>query len=195
MSVQFFFKKMKGFLVGELVCMEFNIFIIPEREIRQIGFENAVYGYPLEKGLVQLADEIKNVLSENECDCVQGIDLGCGDGAVVDYFNRTIGGSSWHGVELSAYRLDNSKYKEDNILMEGNLLEIDLRAYDFVFCNNLAFDDELKEALEKKVGREFSGHLVLSDPIQFTRNVGKLLRTFRVRTNWSAAHLFYLYLV
>jgi len=171
--------------------MDFNIFIIPEAEVKLIGFENAVYGFPLEKGLVQLSDEIRAVLTEEEIEFVKGIDLGCGDGAVVDYFNKTIGRSEWHGIELSAYRLHHSKYNEENILMEGNLLEVDLRSYDFIFCNNLAFDDELKAALEKKVGREFTGYFVLSDP--FTRNVGKLLRTFRVRTNWSAAHLFYLY--
>jgi SAM-dependent methyltransferase len=169
--------------------MEFNIFIIPEEEVKRIGFENAVYGYPLEKGLVQLADEIKAVLCEEEC--VRGIDLGCGDGAVVDYFNRFIGRCEWHGIELSAYRLNHSRFKENNILIEGNLLEVDLRSYDFIFCNNLAFDDKLKADLEKKVGREFTGHFVLSDP--FTQNVGKLLRTFCVKTNWSTAHLFYLY--
>jgi hypothetical protein len=173
--------------------MDFNIFIIPESEVKRIGFENAVYGYPLEKGLSQLTDIIKTILNENELEFVKGIDLGCGDGAVVDHFNRTIGGSEWHGIELSTYRLENSKYKDDNILMEGNLLEVNLRSYEFIFCNNLAFDDELKSALEKKIGREFSGYLILSDPIQFTRNIGKELFTFPVRTNWSSSHIFYMY--
>lgn len=173
--------------------MDFNIFSIPEKEIKRIGFENAVYGFPLEKGLTQLTDIIKTILNENELEFVKGIDLGCGDGAVVNHFNRTIGCSEWHGIELSAYRLENSKYKDNNILMEGDLLEVNFRSYDFIFCNNLAFDDELKEALEKKVKREFSGYFILSDPIQFTRNIGKELFTFPVRTNWSSAHTFYLY--
>lgn len=168
--------------------MEYNIFIIPDKEVEQIGFENAVYGFPLEKGLLQLSLEIKNVLNEHELEFIQGIDLGCGDGAVVDYFNRTIGGSEWHGIELSAYRLDHSRYKDANYLMEGNLLEVDLRPYDFIFCNNLAFDDTLKDLLEQKIRREFSGYLILSDPFN-----GKELLTFPVRTNWSAAHTFYLY--
>jgi hypothetical protein len=175
--------------------MDFNIFIIPEEEVKIIGFENAVYGYPLEKGLHQLSEVIKTVLNEHDIEFIQGIDLGCGDGAVVNHFNKTIPRSEWHGIELSVYRLNNSKYKDHNILMEGNFLEIDFRPYDFIFCNNLAFDNELKAALENKIFREFSGYLILSDPIQFKRNIGKLLRTFCVKTNWSAAHLFYLYYV
>jgi hypothetical protein len=173
--------------------MEFNIFNIPERERKQIGLENAIYGFPLEKGLHQLTTAIKTALNDVEYDFIQGIDLGCGDGAVVDHLNKTIGRSEWHGIELSAYRLDNSRYKDDNILMEGNLLDINLRSYAFIFCNNLAFDDELKTAIETKLSREFSGHLILSDPIQFTQTVGKLVSTFQVRTNWSKAHTFYLY--
>ncbi len=176
-----------------LKSMEFNIFNIPEREIKQIGFENAIYGFPLEKGLHQITDAMKSVLNETEYDFIQGIDLGCGDGAVVNHLNKTINRCEWHGIELSAYRLDNSKYKDDNVLMEGNLLDVPLRAYNFIFCNNLAFDDTLKTAIEKKVEREFNGYLVLSDPIQFTRSVSKLLRTFQVKTNWSKAHTFYLY--
>ena len=186
---------MNSSLSHTIKCMDFNIFIIPEVEIKRIGFENAVYGYPLEKGLIQLTDAIKTVLNEHDIEFIQGIDLGCGDGAVVNHFNKKIPSSEWHGIELSKYRLDNSKHKENNILMEGNLLEINFRPYDFIFCNNLAFDDELKKTLEKKIWREFSGYLILSDPIQFTRNIGKELLTFPVKTNWSSAHMFYLYRV
>ena len=174
--------------------MDFNIFLIPESEVKQIGFENAVYGFPTQKGLTQLVNAIRGVVDEIDIfDYIQGIDLGCGDGAVVDHFNKSISGSEWHGVELSAYRLNNSRYKDDNILMEGDLLKVNLRPYNFVFCNNLAFDDALKDALEQKVGREFSGLIVLSDT--FTGSVGKIVHTFPVRTNWSSAHMFYLYLV
>jgi tryptophanyl-tRNA synthetase len=85
--------------------MKNNIFIIPDEEIEIIGEENQIYGYPLLTGLKVLSNEIINISRNHKFHYINGIDLGCGDGQLINHFNKTIENSSWTGIELSSYRI------------------------------------------------------------------------------------------
>lgn len=101
--------------------MNNNIFIIPKEDIAKIGEENQIYGYFTVSGLKILTNEINNLVKHYKIKYIYGIDLGCGDGQTINYFNKYITNSQWEGVELSTYRISLS-FNPD-IIIEGNLLE------------------------------------------------------------------------
>lgn len=172
-----------------------NIFIIPHEEIIKIGEENQIYGYVILSGLKILAFEINNIAKYHKIKYIYGIDLGCGDGQTIDYFNETITNSEWTGVELSNYRISMSLNPE--IIIEGNLLNLSYNDYNFIYINNLAFDDELCTKIEIKLLNEFNGFILVSKPFQYAKlnKICKIIKTVKADTNWQKNHIFYFYLL
>lgn len=175
--------------------MKKNIFIIPEEEIEEIGEENQIYGFPIFSGLKTLSTEITNVCKFQKINYIYGIDLGCGDGQLINYFNKTIQNSSWTGIELSKYRISLSTNPED--IIEGNLLDLDYSNYNFLYINNLAFDDKLCEKIEIKIFNEFLGIILVSKPFYYKKlnTKSKIIKTTKADTNWQKNHIFYFYLL
>ncbi len=175
--------------------MEFNIFTIPEFEIKLIGGHSHVYGFPTYKGMKQLNILIKELQEKFQIENILGIDLGCGDGKLIDFFNKNLKKSNWDGIELSEYRIENSIYKNDNNLIFGNLLDLDYSDYNFIFVNNVCFEDELCNKLEHKMFREFSGYFIFSKKILNNKlyRSASLIKDFIIETNWNKNQSFYLY--
>lgn len=174
--------------------MNNNIFVIPQEEIEIIGRENQIYGFPLISGLKNLTNEITKIRKYYKIKYITGIDLGCGDGQVIDFFNNNIEKSIWFGIELSSYRISLSLNPKN--IIEGNLLEISYRDYNFLYINNLAFDNELCEKIEIKIFNEFTGIFLLSKPLQYKKlhKLTKNIKNIKVDTNWQKNHIFYIYL-
>jgi len=172
-----------------------NIFVIPQEEIIKIGKENQTYGYPTTIGLQTLTKEINNITKYHKFKYIYGIDLGCGDGQTINYFNKYIQNSEWIGVELSAYRISLSI--NSDIIIEGNLLELDYQNYNFIYVNNLAFDDLLCDKLENKLLIEFIGIVFTTKPFSNNKLIkhAKNIKNVKVDTNWQKNHLFYFYLL
>ena len=172
-----------------------NIFIIPQHEINEIGEENSIYGFPIISGLNTLANEINIISTHYKIKFIYGIDLGCGDGQVISYFNKNIYNSCWTGVELSSYRISLSKKPND--IIEGNLLDINYNDFNFLYINNLAFDDELCENIEIKINNEFNGFIFITKPFQYKNLIkkSKIIKTIKVDTNWQLNHIFYIYII
>ena len=174
-----------------------NIFEIPIEEVHIIGYENQIYGYPLKTkaGLGKITDEIHIIKNKYKIEYIYGIDLGCGDGELVDYFNKNIDNSYWIGIELSSYRINLSDYKNNNYIIEGNMLDLCYTDYNFLYINNLCFDAVLCEKLENKILFQFTGHIITTKKFEHDRllkNIS-LIRTFTADTNWKKGHIFYLY--
>jgi len=73
---------------------------------------------------------------------------------LIDNFNKNIENSNWSGIELSEYRVENSKYKNDNNLIIGDLLDLDYSDYNFIYLSNVCFTDELNSKIEYKILNE-----------------------------------------
>jgi hypothetical protein len=172
-----------------------NIFVIPKEEIIKIGEENQIYGYILRSGLKQIVNEIINITKYYKIKHIYGIDLGCGDGQTIDYFNYNIENSEWIGIELSNYRI--SMALNPDLLIEGNLLDLSYNNYNFIYINNLAFDDELCNKIEIKLFNEFTGIVLVSNPFQYKNLISnsKIIKTIKADTNWQKSHCFYFYLL
>jgi len=175
--------------------MKNNIFIIPDEEIEIIGEENQIYGFPILSGLKTLSNEITKISKFQKINYIYGIDLGCGDGQLIDYFNKSIHKSEWFGIELSKYRISLSNNQED--IIEGNLLDISYSDYNFIYVNNLAFDDILSIKLEIKIFNEFSGIILTTKPFSNKKlnDNCKIIKTVKADTNWQKNHVFYFYLL
>jgi hypothetical protein len=175
--------------------MSKNIFVIPQEEIIKIGEENQIYGFVILSGLKVITNEINNITKYYKIKHIYGIDLGCGDGQAIDYFNKYIVNSEWTGIELSNWRISMSLNPE--IIMEGNLLNISYSDYNFLYINNLAFDDELCKKIEIKIFNEFKGIVLVSNPFQYKKLIynKKIIKTVKADTNWQKNHIFYFYLI
>jgi hypothetical protein len=171
-----------------------NIFIIPQEEIEIIGRENQIYGYPITSGLKKLTEEIIKIRKYYKIKYITGIDLGCGDGQLIDYFNKNIKKSIWNGIELSNYRI--SLAKNPINIIKGNLLDISYLDYNFLYINNLVFDDELCKKIEIKIFNEFTGIILLSKPLQYKKLCKQIvnIKNIKVDTNWQKNHVFYFYI-
>lgn len=174
-----------------------DLFTLPKDEIKLIGFENQIYGFPTNKGLKTLTKEIVNIKNQLSIDFINGVDLGCGNGALIDHFNKEIKDSNWIGIELSHTRIELSKYKNDNLIIEGCLLQLDYNDYNFIYVNNLCFDEILNEKLENKIINEFNGLLLTTTKIENIRLIKdcNLIKKITSGTNWNKNHIFYLYLI
>jgi hypothetical protein len=172
-----------------------NIFTLPKDEINKIGFENQIYGFPTPTGLKKITNELNQLIIQNKINYISGIDLGCGDGKTIDYFNKNIFQSNWIGIELSEYRINMSS--NPDIIIEGDLLDLNYKDYNFLFINNLAFDDILLDKIETKIYIEFEGYLLLSKSISNSKlnKIISIVKTFSADTNWQKNHTFYLYLI
>ena len=175
--------------------MNKNIFVIPKEEIIKIGEENQIYGYVVKTGLKLLANEINNITKYYKIKYIYGIDLGCGDGQTIDYFNKLVPNSEWSGIELSNYRI--SMALNPDLIIEGNLLDLSYNNYNFIYINNLAFDDELCIKIEIKLLNEFRGIVLVSNPFQYRKltSNSKIIKTIKADTNWQKNHIFYFYLL
>ncbi len=175
--------------------MKYNLFNIPYEEKAAIGLESHVYGHPTDGGMKQLATLIDSIKCEHSLEFINGIDLGCGDGKLVDYFNKNIENSEWHGIELSESRIQCSDYVNSNNIMHGDLLHIDYTDYNFLYINNVCFEDDLCERIEYKIRNEFGGYAIFSKKIQ-TPALYKhaiCLATPQISMNWSKTHIIYVY--
>ncbi len=175
--------------------MDYNIFKIPKDEIKLIGESNYIYGHLTNKGLKKISTHITDFMNKYEINYIKGIDLGCGDGELINYFNKNIKNNNWTGIELSETRINLSEYKDDNLLIQGDLLEINYSDYNFIFANNVCYDDELCEKLEDKIYREFRGFFIFSKKI-INNNLYRsadLLNDALIETNWEKKHKFYFY--
>jgi hypothetical protein len=172
-----------------------NIFSIPKEEIEKIGEENQIYGFPLLSGLQVLVNEILIISKFYKFNYIYGIDLGCGDGKTIDYFNKNIINSEWIGIEMSSYRISLS-LNPTNII-EGNLLELDYQNYNFIYVNNLAFDDSLSDKLENKIFTEFTGIIFTTKPFSNLKLIKKIkkIKNVKADTNWQKKHNFNFYLL
>ncbi len=170
--------------------MEYNIFNIPADEKELIG-DSYIYGFPTNRGLKKLNQEI-NLLNLKD---IHGIDLGCGDGRVIDNYNKNIENSNWSGIELSEYRVENSKYKNDNNLIIGDLLDLDYSDYNFIYLSNVCFTDELNSKIEYKILNEFNGYLLTFNKIEYYKlfRRSNLIKKFSIETNWIKEHEVYIY--
>ena len=170
--------------------MEYNIFNIPADEKELIG-DSYIYGFPTNKGLKKLNNEI-NLLNLPD---INGIDLGCGDGRVIDNFNKNIKNSNWSGIELSEYRVENSQYKNDNNLIIGDLLDLDYSDYNFIYLSNVCFTDELNSKIEYKIFNEFNGYLLTFNKIEYYKlyRRSNLIKNFPIETNWIKEHQIFIY--
>jgi hypothetical protein len=171
--------------------MNNNIFIIPKEEISKIGEQNQIYGFPTISGLKTLVHHIDNISKFYKINYIYGIDLGCGDGQTINFFNKNLSNSEWTGIELSSYRISLSI--NPDIIIEGNLLELNYNDYNFIYVNNLVFDDFLSEKLENKIFFEFNGIVITSKPFYNQKLIKKITKTINVKvdTNWQKNHVFY----
>ena len=175
--------------------MDFDIFNIPESEIKLIGGTSHIYGFPTNKGMKKLNEEIINVQQKFKIESIYGIDLGCGDGKVIDFFNKNQSNSNWEGIELSETRIDQSIYKNDNNIISGNLLDLNYSSYNFIYSNNVCFEDELCDKLETKILQEFSGYFIFLKKITNYELYRKahLIKDYIFETNWNKKQPFYFY--
>jgi hypothetical protein len=174
--------------------MKKNIFIIPEEEINKIGMENQIYGYIKKSGLKNICKEINYLIKYNKIKYIYGIDLGCGDGDAINYFNSNITNSEWIGIELSAYRISLSV--NPDIIIEGDLLDLSYKMYNFIYVNNLVFDDVLSNKLETKIINEFNGIIIVTKYFE-NKNLTKykINRTIKADTNWQKDYILYIYII
>lgn len=166
-------------------------------EIEKIGESNAIYGYPTKNGMIELTIEIKKIINIHKFKDIIGIDLGCGDGKLIDFFNKNIKKSYWSGIELSYTRIEFSKFKDNNCIIEGNLLDLSYRDYNFIYVNNICFDDKLTNELETKLQNEFSGILITTKDLCNKKllHKSKLLNCKMIETNWIKKHRFSFYII
>ena len=170
-----------------------NIFVLPNEEINIIGFENQIYGFPTD--LKKLSDIIIKITKQHKINYIYGIDLGCGDGKTIDFFNKNIDKSKWIGIELSSYRINLSL--NYSYIIEGNMLDIFYGDYNFIYVNNLCFDTILSEKLENKIYAEFKGYILTTTPFllnKLNKNIS-LIESFPIDTNWQKKHIFYLWFI
>ena len=170
-----------------------NLFIIPDEEIKLIGAQNQIYGCPTWNGLNQLKNSIELIQSQLNIDYIYGIDLGCGDGKIINYMNKHSTNCEWIGIELSKSRI-NLADNLDNII-EGDLLDLSYKNYNFIYVNNLCFDDELNEKLENKIYYEFDGLILASNQITSSKllNIIDFVKIINIDMNWQRNYSFYLY--
>lgn len=174
--------------------MELNLFKIPEEEIKKIGIENQIYGFATLYGLKNISNIINNIMKKNKIEYLYGIDLGCGDGMTIDYFNKYVNNSNWIGIEMSTHRINLSTYKNNNYIIEGDFLKYYLGDYNFIYLNNLAFDDILLEKIENKISIEFTGFIITSkimDSVKINKCLSRFGQ-FYADTNWQKNHIFYI---
>ncbi len=175
--------------------MNSELFVIPDDEIRTIGVESSVYGFPTATGMKQLVSLFNTIKSTHKIEYIYGIDLGCGDGLLINYLNTQLTDSTWDGVELSTYRIHASNYWETNTIHNCNLLELDYSLYNFIWVNNVCFEDDLCVALEQKLFTEFSGYFVFSkapqNPVLYKHCM--LLMQTPIEMNWAKKHNVYVY--
>jgi hypothetical protein len=170
-----------------------ELFIIPDEEIKLIGVQNQIYGCPTLNGLKKLKNSIELIQSQSNIDYIYGIDLGCGDGKIINYMNKYLSNNEWIGIELSKSRI-NLADNLDNII-EGNLLDLSYKNFNFIYVNNLCFDDELNEKLENKIYYEFNGFILASNQISSSKllNIIDFVKIINIDMNWQRDYSFYLY--
>ena len=88
-------------------------------------------------------------------ECIEGMDLGCGDGELIYHLQESLQGSRWSGVEICGSRVE--KQTRPVTIWEGDMLKENLREYNVLHADNLCLEDDVAEALEAKLIREFQG--------------------------------------
>jgi hypothetical protein len=77
----------------------------------------------------------------------------------------------------------------------GNLLDIDYGIYNFIYVNNLVFDDELSMKLEIKIFNEFTGIIITTKPFTYGKLISnsKKIKIVKADTNWEKDVQFFFY--
>ena len=164
-----------------------RLFILPHSEIQQIGIQNLTYGSLSKKGLTTTVRMLQKICKEP----IRGFDLGCGDGELIWHLERQLVNSEWEGVEISEHRV--SEQRRDVRIWQGNMLEENFRPYNVLHADNLCLDDDIADALEEKIVREFQGlYLSYRTPTNtnFVRSA-QLLDTVLTETTWTVHPIHY----
>ena len=84
-----------------------------------------------------------------------------------------------------------------DIIIEGNFLDLNYNDYNFIYINNLAFDNELCIKIEIKLLNEFNGIVLVTNPFQYRKltSNSKIIKIIKADTNWQKNHIFYFYLL
>ena len=168
-----------------------RIIKIPRNEVSifKSNNSNSTYGEITKKGVTQLLRQIPDRKYNKFCD------LGSGIGIVIYYMiDLRDNFSNYIGVELSEERhkqsliLLNKKIRKcsSNISMvQGNILDIDLRDIDVIYISNLCFNHEFNKILSQKIDNEVKiGAIVFaSQDIRITRDNIKTI--FGVDQSWG----------
>jgi len=165
-----------------------KLFILPPHEIRAQGSQNLTYGSLTQKGLNTMA----NTIRKYQKDPVAGFDLGCGDGELIFHLQNALPDSIWEGVEISEHRVQ--AQSRDVTIWQGDMLHENYRPYNVLHADNLCLEDDVADALEVKIAREFSGiYITYRTPenLAFIKTAQYLV-SVPVETTWTT-HLIHIY--
>ena len=125
------------------------LFELPREEIKEYGLENLIYGSLTARGVRTMVQTIQKLWKGE----IYGLDLGCGDGELVYHLGKELG--VWEGVEISEHRV--SAQTRDVCIWQGDFLLENFRPYTVLHADNLCLEDDIAEALERKIALEFKG--------------------------------------
>lgn len=164
-----------------------RLFVLPHSEIQQIGLQSLTYGSLTKKGLATTVRMLQQYCTEP----IRGFDLGCGDGELIWHLEQGLENSEWEGVEISGHRV--SEQVRDVRIWQGDMLQENFRPYNVLHADNLCLEDDVAEALEEKIVREFRGlYLTYRTPtsMNFLRKT-RLLNTVPTETTWTVHGIHY----
>jgi hypothetical protein len=169
--------------------MELNpaLFVLPQEEERH-GISNLTYGSLTTRGLHTMVKTVKHYFPNP--DVIEGMDLGCGDGELLYHLQELLPGSRWEGVEIAASRVE--KQRRPVTIWEGNMLDENYRNYNLLHADNLCLDDDVAEALEAKILREFRGvYISYRTPSLFFLHKAVYLGSEPTETTWTTHKIHY----
>ena len=166
-----------------------RLFSLPQAEIRACGgSEVLTYGSLTMKGLSTVAKTIRRYM---EPQCIEGFDLGCGDGELIWHLGQALEGSSWAGVEISEHRIE--AQMRDVCIWQGDMLAEAFKPYNLLHADNLCLDEGVADKLEQKIADEFSGlYITYRQPenMAFLKRA-VLLEKVETETSWSTCILMF----
>ena len=165
-----------------------RLFVLPQAEIRACGSTALTYGSLTMKGVETVAKTVRQYM---EPQCIEGLDLGCGDGELIWHLGQSLDGSTWAGVEISEHRVD--AQIRDVCIWQGDMLAESFKPYTLLHADNLCLDESVADQLEQKIADEFEGlYITYRRPINmaFLKNA-VLLETVETETSWSTCNLMF----
>lgn len=165
-----------------------RLFILPQAEIRSCGSTALTYGSLTMKGLETVAKTVRQYM---EPQCIEGLDLGCGDGELIWHLGQALDGSTWAGVEISDHRVESQI--RDVCIWQGDMLAESYKPYNLLHADNLCLDDNVADQLEQKIADEFKGlYITYRRPTNMAfLKTAVLLETVVTETTWSTCNLMF----